>query len=645
MTPSSLVFNATQGAANPASQAVTISNGGAGALTGLSTGPIVYGAGASNWLTVPSLSATTAPATLSLQPQLGALSAGTYTATVPVQAVGATNSPQTLTITLIVAPVATGSLTVTITGLPTGANGNVTVTGPNAYSRTVTATSTLSGLTPGSYTVSASGVTANGSYAPSPATQSVIVSANATTSATVTYAFVAAPAIAMTPSSLVFNATQGATNPASQAVTISNGGTGALTGLSTGTIVYGVGASNWLTVPSLSATTAPATLSLQPQLGALSAGTYTATVPVQAVGATNSPQTLTITLIVAPVATGGLTVTITGLPTGANGNVTVTGPNAYSRTVTATSTLSGLTPGTYTVSASGVTANGSYAPSPATRSVIVSANATTSATVTYAFVAAPAIAMAPSSLVFNATQGATNPASQAVTISNGGTGALTGLSTGTIAYGAGASNWLTVPSLSATTAPATLSLQPQVGALSAGTYTATVPVQAVGATNSPQTLTITLIVAPVATGSLTVTITGLPTGANGNVTVTGPNAYSRAVTATSTLSGLTPGTYTVSAVPVSAGGSYIALQAIQQVSVAAGVSSGIVVSYVGVPGGIRRIEKAVNSKPAPRSAKSARHKEKSGKSAGSSDHFGGLCRIMICTHDHADSLRLKRWTI
>lgn len=86
-------------------------------------------------------------------------------------------------------PAATGSLAVTIAGLPAGLAGAVSVSGPNAYSRALTASTTLTGLAPGSYTVSATGVAnGSGSLAPTPLTQQIAVSAGATASASVSYA-------------------------------------------------------------------------------------------------------------------------------------------------------------------------------------------------------------------------------------------------------------------------------------------------------------------------------------------------------------------------------------------------------------------------------------------------------------------------
>ncbi|HTP87037.1 MAG TPA: hypothetical protein VMJ34_08815 [Bryobacteraceae bacterium] len=60
----------------------------------------------------------------------------------------------------------------------------------------------------------------------------------------------------------------------------------------------------------------------------------------------------------------GLVVTIDGLPTGARARVTVSGPNGFSQSLIVTAILSGLAPGTYSISAAIVTANAdwSYVP-------------------------------------------------------------------------------------------------------------------------------------------------------------------------------------------------------------------------------------------------------------------------------------------
>ena len=91
-----------------------------------------------------------------------------------------------------VEPVPTkGSLTVTVSGLPVGTNGNVTVSGPSAFSQAVTATTTLS-VNPGSYAVVAAAVTVGTtSYSPTVTGSPATVASSATTTSTVTYAAVA----------------------------------------------------------------------------------------------------------------------------------------------------------------------------------------------------------------------------------------------------------------------------------------------------------------------------------------------------------------------------------------------------------------------------------------------------------------------
>ncbi len=263
------------------------------------------------------------------------------------------------------------------------------------------------------------GVAGNGNQATvtavSPTTSPVSVTATAQSmSSSSQITVLALPAIALSATSRSYTAVQGGANPASQTVTITNSGGGTLSGLGTGTITYGAGATGWLQAPGLSGTTAnpSATLTLQPVTGSLVPGTYTATVPVTASGASNSPQNITVTF-------------------------TVTAPP-------------------------------------------------------------PMIALNPTSRSFTATQGAANPASQTVAVTNSGGGTLSGLSIGTVTYGAGASGWLQTPTLSGTTAPATVTLQPLTGSLTPGTYSATVPVLSSVATNSPQNITVNFTVNAVA---------------------------------------------------------------------------------------------------------------------------------------------------
>ncbi len=87
--------------------------------------------------------------------------------------------------------VASGALQVNVTGVPAGGAALISITGPNGYSRQVSATTTISALTNGSYTLTASSFQLNGqSYAATPAVRTVNVSKNSTTSVSFGYAVV-----------------------------------------------------------------------------------------------------------------------------------------------------------------------------------------------------------------------------------------------------------------------------------------------------------------------------------------------------------------------------------------------------------------------------------------------------------------------
>lgn len=78
--------------------------------------------------------------------------------------------------------------------------------------------------------------------------------------------------------------------------------------------------------------------------------------------------------------TGGLALTVAGLPNLVAGSVQVTGPGGFAQSAQASMTWTGLTPGSYTIAAAPVA---TYLPSAATQSATVSAGQTTSVTVTY----------------------------------------------------------------------------------------------------------------------------------------------------------------------------------------------------------------------------------------------------------------------
>ena len=105
-------FSATAGGADPAPDAVDVTNGGELELMGLAVDSIVYDTQATDWL-VAQLSASVAPSTLDLQPQAaGVTTAGTYVATVWLSAVDALGRPARLTVIFTVEAGAAAALSI-----------------------------------------------------------------------------------------------------------------------------------------------------------------------------------------------------------------------------------------------------------------------------------------------------------------------------------------------------------------------------------------------------------------------------------------------------------------------------------------------------------------------------------------------------
>jgi len=81
-----------------------------------------------------------------------------------------------------------GSLAVTIGSLPSGTAAFVQVTGPGNYIANLGKSETLDNITPGDYTITAQPVVSGAStWVPSPAMQTVSVTADATAAASVNY--------------------------------------------------------------------------------------------------------------------------------------------------------------------------------------------------------------------------------------------------------------------------------------------------------------------------------------------------------------------------------------------------------------------------------------------------------------------------
>ena len=349
----------------------------------------------------------------------------------------------------------TGSLSLTISGLPSGTPASITVSGAGGFSRSVTATETLSGLAPGSYTVTAASVTASdGRYAAAPASQTVSVAAS--------------------------------TTPAAAAVSYA-------------------------------------------------------------------------------LATGSMTVTVSGLPAGANAAVTVTGPAAFSRTVTSTTTISALEPGSYTVASADVTtADDRFAPAVPNVQVTVAAGPTpVAASAAYALVTGR-LTITVSGLPAGFGTPPIGAANAAITVT--GPGGYNRVVIATTQLGQLAPGAYTITAS-------------QVSVAGGFAYRASQPSQTVSvvATTTPATATVAYAAVD---GILTITVSGLPQGTNASIIVTGPGGFNHGVTATTTLTGLAPGAYTITASNLNVGASiYAADPATQVANVAVGTSSASTVTY------------------------------------------------------------------
>jgi hypothetical protein len=259
---------------------------------------------------------------------------------------------------------------------------------------------------------------------------------------------------------------------------------------------------------------------------------------------------------------GTLDVTISGLPTGAPGKVTVTAPNGSAQSLSASGILKGLSPGTYTLTAWNVTYGGSmYASAPSSQTRVMDGDTTAHVTISYA--AAPqhgmlevAIVGLPSGVPGKITVTAPNGSVQPVSASE----TLRGLS------------------------PGTYTLIAANVAYGGVTYASTSPSQTkVLDGDSTAHVTISYAAAP-QHGMLEVTIVGLPSGVPGKITVTAPNGSIQPVSASETLRGLSPGTYTLIAANVAYGGVTYASTSPSQTKVLDGDSTAhVTISYAATP--------------------------------------------------------------
>ena len=529
------------------------------------------------------------------------------------------------------APAAPGTIAVSSGGLPAGASADLQIVGPlpgSTFNRTATAGTSWADVPVGRYTVTVRPVrTALGTWVGAPATFEVTVPS--ATPAQVAASYRPAPsALAITVSGLPANASAAAsaTPPGGSPTAVAQ----STTLLATQRTDQPTTLERWV----FSAGTVTAE-------GARFSPSRTALDTTVSFGDTARIE-LRYT-----VSSGAIAVAVTGLPNGLAGNVRVLGPGAdsTSRSITATTTLTGLVPGRYRVISAPVAQQGvTYRPATDTLAVDVTASLVAApAPVTYSAQvgrlvlqssglpggSTPALRVVGTGIdrsfagpgtvdslpvgtyivsaapvLVGSEKWVPTPASQTLTITTGGTSTasftyalvptvvdvpVTGLPNGTNAAiqltdPAGVSYAVTG---SFRVAPATPGRWRQTASAVTTSVATYAPARAARDTTvSPGDTLPFGVQYSISTGSLAVVVNGLPTGANGAVTVSGPGNFSRALSATTTLVLLTPGTYTVSAASVStAGGTYSAAPSTQTVNVvASAVAAAATVAYT-LPGG------------------------------------------------------------
>jgi hypothetical protein len=388
-----------------------------------------FGQSFGNWLSA-TLDRTTAPATLTLAPNVSNLQLGPHSATFPIQSSqsGVTGSPRVITVSVQVTapppppPPASGSAivlssnalsfsavggqgggvqTVQVTNAAGGALGGLSVT-PASSGGWLTA-SISNTITPATITVFAHGVltqagTHTGTLTVASTTPGI---SPATIAVTLTHTPAQqAPSISLFFSPIAFGVTSGAPCPSTAGqpyITVNNGGGGTLDGLSVSTS-YPTGTAAWLSA-NLSGTTAPATVNLRPSCAAYSMapGTYTGAVTVSSntPGVVNTPQSLPASLVVGPsstATTGSIAISASGLPPGIAASFQVNS-NLYQTTFTLSNnqstTLKDLLPNLYNVAPGEVRVTlapgpAMLTPAPLNQFVNVTAGSTGSASFAYA---------------------------------------------------------------------------------------------------------------------------------------------------------------------------------------------------------------------------------------------------------------------
>jgi hypothetical protein len=506
LDPTSFTFDAVQDGANPAGQALNITNGGGGTLHWTATDD-------APWLSEDPASGTGDGST-TLNVDITGLAAGTYNATVTVLDDLEKDAMAVATVTLNVSAlpphIVLDPTAFTFDAVQGGSNPadqmlSITNSGGGSLNWTVSDDAAWLSLNPVSgsgdgsaaLSVNIAGLTA-GTYN-AIVTVTDAAADNSPQSATVTLNIAEpAPLIVLDPTEMFFVATLGGANPAIQVLHITNGGGGTLNWT-------GVDDADWLTLDPTSGV-GNSDVELSADITGLAAGVYDATVTITDVAAANNPQTMLVHLTIneAPP-------TIDLNPTAFTFDAVAGGSNPVDQTLNITNTGGGTLNWTASDDAAWLFLNPTGGVGDAAVTLTVDITAMTAgtyfATVTISDPSAtndpqtaevtlniaeapPTIFLEGTSFTFTATEGGANPADQLLTITNIGGGTLNWTASDDAA-------WLALNPVSGT-GDGMVTLSVDITGLTPDTYVATVTVSDPAATNDPQTASVTLVVNPVA---------------------------------------------------------------------------------------------------------------------------------------------------
>jgi len=259
--------------------------------------------------------------------------------------------------------------------------------------------------------------------------------------------------------------------------------------------------------------------------------------------------------------TGAIAVTVSGLPEGTEGAVTVTGPDGYSRTLTGTETITDLLPGRYELTGADRTAQGVvFSTTPSSRTVTVSAS----------------LVATPAEFVYEGGYG--QLLVEVTGLPNGIDAPVT--VTGPLGYRMALTGTDTLRGL----APGSYTVSAATIFTGSSEYSPAETTQAIVVTARTDSRA-TVAYTETTSSSLAITIAGLPAGVNGAVLVSGPAGFATTVEGSAVLFGMKPGTYTLTAQAVSHDGfSYAVTPATRQVTLAPGSEAEVTIPYTATTG-------------------------------------------------------------